>query len=77
MGGILITSKFLRKLIMDKLNNYNAYVKLIIKGETEEDALDTLYSAVDMCDLLDQDGIVGIEVIDDIELNDDELEEEE
>ncbi len=30
-----------------------------------------------MCDLLDQDGIVGIEVIDDIELNDDELEEEE
>lgn len=64
---------------MNKLNVYNAYVKIMVKGESGEDAIDSLYSAVDMCDLLDQDGIVGIEIIDDADsiTTDNDLDEEE
>lgn len=52
---------------MEKLNTYAVYVKLFVLGESEMDALETTYSAVDGCDLLDQDGVVGIEVIDEVE----------
>lgn len=64
---------------MNKLNFYNVYVKITIKGESEEDALDSLNTAIDMCDLLDQDGIVGVDVIDDAGsiTTDDDLNEEE
>lgn len=52
---------------MNKLNKYSTYVKVFVFGESEEDALDSLNAAVDSCDLLDQDGVIGIEVLDDVE----------
>jgi hypothetical protein len=56
-----------------KLNEYVVYVKLTIVGETPEDALDYATSAIAFTDLLEQDGVVGIELLDDtIELMEDE-----
>jgi hypothetical protein len=48
-----------------KLERYIVYAKLTVWGESPEDALDYAYTAVDNSDLLTQDGIVGIELIDD------------
>jgi len=48
-----------------KLERYIVYAKLTVWGESPEDALDYAYTAVDNSDLLTQDGIVGIEIIDD------------
>jgi hypothetical protein len=48
-----------------KLERYTVYAKLTVWGESPEDALDYAYTAVDNSDLLTQDGIVGIEIIDD------------
>lgn len=61
---------------MDKLNSYEVFLKVFVKGESEEDALDSVYTAVDMCDILDQDGIIGVEVLEDVEQTDDEEYEE-
>jgi len=47
---------------------------LIVYGETEADALDYVQHALDMSDLLDQDGIVGVNS--DIEVDDIEFYEE-
>jgi hypothetical protein len=59
---------------MDKLKTYNVFLKLTARGESEMDVLETVYSAVDSCDLLEQDGIVGIEVMEDVEdLSDEDL----
>ena len=64
---------------MNKLKSYNVFLKVTALGESEMDVLETIYSAVDNCDLLDQDGIVGIEVIEDVEdlSDDDSLDDEE
>jgi hypothetical protein len=62
---------------MNKLKSYEVFLKVFVKGESEEDALDSVYTAVDMCDLLDQDGIVGVEVIEEVELSIDDAEYEE
>lgn len=62
---------------MNKLKSYEVFLKVFVKGESEEDALDSVYTAVDMCDLLDQDGIVGVEVIEEVELSVDDAEYEE
>ena len=59
---------------MNKLNKYIVPVTLIVYGETEADALDYTQSALDMSDLLDQDGIVGVNS--DIEVEDIEFYEE-
>ena len=59
---------------MNKLNKYIVPVTLIVYGETEADALDYAQTALDMSDLLDQDGIVGVNS--DIELDDIEFFEE-
>lgn len=48
-----------------KLERYTIYAKLTVWGESPEDALDYTYTAVDNSDLLTQDGIVGIEIVDD------------
>jgi len=59
----------------DRLNKYTVFLKLTVWGESPEDALDYATSAIDTSDMLSQDGIVGIELIDDvdsIELVDDE-----
>jgi hypothetical protein len=50
-----------------KMEKYAVYVKLFVWGESPEDALDYANSALDGSDLLMQDGIVGIEVIDDVD----------
>jgi hypothetical protein len=59
---------------MRKLNKYIVPVNLIVYGETEADALDYAVTALDRSDLLDQDGIVGVNS--DIELDDIEFYEE-
>ena len=59
---------------MNKLNKYVVPVTLIVYGETEADALDYAQNALDMSDLLDQDGIVGVNA--DIEVDDIEFFEE-
>jgi hypothetical protein len=59
---------------MNKLNKYIVPVNLIVYGENEADALDYVQHALDMSDLLDQDGIVGVNS--DIELDDIEFYEE-
>ena len=51
--------------MMDELNKYTVYVKLTVWGESPEDAVDYVNSAIDASDLLTQDGIIGIEVVDD------------
>jgi len=60
---------------MNKLNKYIVPVTLIVYGETEVDALDYVQTALDHSDLLDQDGIVGVNP--DIEIDDIEFYEEE
>lgn len=50
---------------MNELNQYMVYVKLTVWGESPEDALDYASSAVDSSDLLTQDGVIGIEIVDD------------
>ena len=59
---------------MNKLNKYIVPVNLIVYGETEADALEYDQRALDMSDLLDQDGIVGANP--DIELEDIEFYED-
>ena len=59
---------------MNKLNKYIVPVNLIVYGETEVDALDYVQTALDHSDLLDQDGIVGVNS--DIEIDDIEFYEE-
>lgn len=59
---------------MNKLNKYFVPVTLIVYGETESDALDYAQTALDQSDLLDQDGIVGVNPdidVDDIEFCED------
>lgn len=48
-----------------KLNKYTVYVKLTVWGESPEDAADYVNTALDTSDLLTQDGIIGIEAVDD------------
>jgi len=59
---------------MNGLNKYMVPVTLIVYGETEADAMDYAQTALDNSDLLDQDGIIGVNS--DIELDDIEFYEE-
>ena len=59
---------------MEKLNKYIVPVQLIVFGESENDALEYVQTALDNSDLLDQDGIVGVNS--DIEADDIEFYEE-
>jgi hypothetical protein len=58
---------------MKKLNTYIVPISLIVYGETEVDALDYAQTALDNCNVLDQDGIVGFNS--DIEIDDIEFHE--
>ena len=60
---------------MEPLKTYEVYVKMIVYGESEVDALDTANAAVDSSDLLDQDGVLGLEVTDDVS-EEEELDDE-
>lgn len=53
--------------MQDNLDKYTVYVKLTVVGESVEDALDYAMQAVDASDLLDQDGVVGIEIDEDLD----------
>lgn len=64
-------------LIMEKLKTYGVYIKVFVLGENEEDAFDTAQTAVDMSDLLDQDGVLGFEVVDDVTEEDTDENDEE
>lgn len=65
-----------------KLDKYTVYLKLTVWGESPEDAADYANSAIDASDLLTQDGIIGIELVDDtdsielVEDYDDDAEDE-
>lgn len=59
---------------MNQLNKYIVPINLIVYGETEADALEYVQTALDRSDLLDQDGIVGVNS--DIEVDDIDFYEE-
>lgn len=59
---------------MEKLNKYIVPVQLIVFGESENDALEYVQTALDNSNMLDQDGIVGVNS--DIEVDDIEFYEE-
>lgn len=50
---------------MKELKTYEILVSLTVRGEDEDDAIDYAYSAIDMSDILDQDGIVGVNLVED------------
>lgn len=50
-----------------RLDKYTVYLKLTVWGESPEDAAEYANSAIDASDLLTQDGIIGIELIDDVD----------
>jgi len=52
---------------MGEMNRYQVYVKLVVVGESPDDAIEYATTALDISDLLDQDGVVGIELIDDVD----------
>jgi hypothetical protein len=52
---------------MTQLDKYSIYVKLTVWGESPEDAVSYASEALDASDLLSQDGIVGIELVDDVD----------
>lgn len=45
---------------MKKLNKYIVPIELTVYGETEADAIEYVDEALDRSDLLDQDGILGV-----------------
>ncbi len=49
----------------EPLNKYQIYVKFAVLGESEEDALAYLTDAIDCSDIILQDGMIGIEVLED------------
>jgi hypothetical protein len=60
---------------MKDLNMYDVYVKLTVLGESEDDVLDTTFTATNM--LIGEDGVVAVEILDDsVELHDNEFDEE-
>lgn len=53
--------------MVPNIDGYVVYLRLTVVGENPEDALEYASSAVDNSDLLDQDGVIGIEVVDDVD----------
>jgi hypothetical protein len=49
------------------LKLYEVYIKVTVVGEDEEDALEYVDHAIDVSDLIGQDGIKSVELTDDIE----------
>jgi hypothetical protein len=45
---------------MDKLNKYTVPVELIVYGENELEAIQYVQDALDHSDILEQDGILGV-----------------
>jgi hypothetical protein len=68
---------------MKNIKSYSVLVALTVLGDSEADALESVFAAIDTSDLLEQDGIVGVEVMEDdvdeliTDDDDDSFEEEE
>lgn len=45
---------------MEKLNRYVVPIELVVYGETAADAIGYVQDAIDHSDLLEQDGILGV-----------------
>lgn len=50
---------------MKQLKTYEILLSMTVRGEDEEDAVDYAYRAIDMSNIIDEDGIVGIQVLED------------
>jgi hypothetical protein len=57
---------------MKPLKTYGAYLKIFVLGENEKDALESLNEALDKSNLLDQDGIVGFNPVEDDDVDEPE-----
>lgn len=49
------------------IDAYVVYVKLTVAGDSPDDALEYATNAIDSSDLLEQDGVIGIEIVDDLD----------
>lgn len=60
---------------MEELKTYRVLLDVTLLAESEEDALDSIYAAIDTSGFVDQDTIRGVEVVeDDVTCLDDEEE---
>lgn len=60
---------------MEELKTYRVLLDVTLLAESEADALDSIYTAIDTSDFLEQDAIRGVEVVeDDVMCLDDEEE---
>jgi hypothetical protein len=50
---------------MEPLNKYEVYVKFTVLGDSEEDAVEYLSDAIDSSDIILQDGMIGVEILED------------
>lgn len=50
---------------MEPLNKYEVYVKFTVLGVSEEDAIEYLSDAIDSSDIILQDGMMGVEILED------------
>lgn len=50
---------------LQDLTHYDVYVKFTVLGESAEDALNYLEEAIDTSEIINEDGIVSIEIVDD------------
>lgn len=62
---------------MEKLNKYIVPVNLIVYGENEEDAINYVESAIDNSALIQEDGIIGADILnEDVEFIGEEVDNE-
>jgi hypothetical protein len=52
-------------MIMNSLNKHSVLLRITVFGEDEEDAIATVYDAIDSSNLVDNDGLVSVEVLED------------
>jgi len=50
---------------MNSLNKHSVLLRITVFGEDEEDAIATVYDAIDSSNLVDNDGLVSVEVLED------------
>mgnify|MGYP001019984117 CR=1 FL=1 len=59
---------------MKPLKTYGAFVKIFVLGENEADAMESLNDALDASNLLEQDGVIGFNPVEDDDIEEDEEE---
>lgn len=50
---------------MNSLNKHTVLLRITVFGDDEEDAIATVYDAIDSSNLIDNDGLVSVEVLED------------